>query len=113
MKMYVITKNIIEGFHRWKDAPETLEHLMGRHRHRFYITCKFSVFDDDREIEIQTMQNNIEKAIRNEYGCPAEFDNMSCEAIARKIVTLFKRCDYCEVLEDNEGGAAIQRKENV
>lgn len=110
MKMYIITKNIIEGFHRWEKAPEDVKHLKDRHRHLFYLTCEFLVNDDDREIEIQTMQKEIEKYFKIRYGEPAEFGNMSCEMIAMEIVNHYKNCNSCKVLEDNEAGAIVRKE---
>lgn len=110
MKMYIITNNVIEGFHKWKKAPEEISHLRNRHRHLFYIICEFSVNHGDREIEIQTMQKQIKQYIHKNYGNPAEFGNLSCEMIAMEIINHYENCSSCKVLEDNEGGAIVRKE---
>ena len=108
MKTIVITSNQIEGFHRYPNAPMEVDFLKSRHRHVFYVECGFNVKHDDRDIEIFMQQSEIRKYINNEFGIPAEFGNMSCEMIARNILTEFN-CNYVKVTEDERGGAIIQR----
>lgn len=105
----VITENRIEGFHCWPGANQPVEYLKDRHRHVFAIECEFTVSHDDRHVEIISMQHQIENFIRDRYGIPAEFHNMSCEAIAREIVIFYPNCVSCTVREDNMGGARVSR----
>ena len=92
MKTYVITYNIIEGIHFWKDAKEPVEYLKNPHRHNFVIRSEFEVNSDDREIEIIIQQNKIKDFFKEKYGYPAMFNEMSCEMIAKDILHNFKNC---------------------
>lgn len=107
MKTYILTYNEIEGVHYWKDAKPPVEYLKNRHRHNFVIKCKFLVKHDDRDLEIIIQQNLINNYIEDKYGLPAMFGGMSCEMIAKDIVTYFKECVCCTVLEDGYGGAQV------
>jgi len=108
----VITKNYIEGFHSYPDAPLNVEFLKYRHRHVFHIECRFWVSHNNRQIEIFTMQSWIERYFKEKYGSPAEFKEMSCEMIAEELIKVFDvkdNCVYVKVQEDGQGGAIVQR----
>lgn len=104
----VITHNLIEGYHRWKDAPEAVNFLRNWHRHIFHIRCWFEVSHEDREIEIIMKQWEIENFLKEKYGAVCEFGEMSCEAIAREIMNQFG-AEEVEVLEDGFGGANVRK----
>lgn len=108
MKIEVITYNIIQGFHHYPNAPKFCEYLKERHRHLFHITCKFLVSHNNREIEINEMQNKIEKYLKAKFGNICEFGKRSCEDIAQELLNEFE-CSEVTVLEDNYGGAKITR----
>lgn len=107
----VITCNQIEGYHCWPDAVKhpTIAYLADKHRHVFDIECHFKVKHDDRQIEIIQQQHLIEALIRDRHGIPAEFHDMSCEAIAREIMDYFPACVRATVREDGMGGAMLER----
>jgi hypothetical protein len=109
MKTTVITKNRVEGFHRYPEASGNVAFLRCRHRHVFHVECGFEVDGHNREIEIFTRQFQIEEFFAHVFGVPAQFGNMSCEMIARKVMEAFGDCGYAKILEDGEGGAAVQR----
>lgn len=106
----IITHNEIIGSHYWKDAPEKYKYLRNPHRHVFTIRCKFEVSQEDREIEINHMQDLIYEDIRgrfcdcDDFGAGVDFGGMSCEQIATWCIDYFG-CTECEVLEDGFGGA--------
>ena len=102
----VPTKNLIEGYHRWKDAPKPVDFLRHRHRHVFHVRCWFEVSHGDREIEIIMMQWQIEDYLKERFGPVCEFGNMSCEDIAYEIMNQFGAVQV-EVLEDGDGGAIV------
>ena len=102
----VITYNKVEGYHRWKDAPEPVDFLRNRHRHIFHIWCWFEVSHEDREIEIIMQQWKIDSFLKEKYGAVCEFGEMSCEAIAGEIMEHFG-AEKVEVLEDGDGGAVV------
>ena len=106
--MFVITKNLIEGYHKWSDAPYPVEFLRNKHRHVFHVRCWFEVSHHDREIEIIMRQWDIEKFLKENFGEVCEFGGMSCEAIARMIMQKFDAAQV-EVLEDGDGGALVRR----
>lgn len=74
-----------------------------------FIECEFKVKHDDRELEIIIQQNKIKNFITDKYGLPAMFGTMSCEMIAKEILTYFEGCVSCKVLEDGFGGAEVIR----
>lgn len=104
----ILTKNDIEGFHQWTEAPEEVKFLRERHRHIFEIYCQFEVSHEEREIEIIMQQWEIEKYLISKYGKPCEFGGMSCESIAREILESFNAYEV-KVLEDGAGGAIVRK----
>lgn len=114
--LYVITYNEIIGTHSWWNAEGRFKYLSNEHRHVFKIRCWFKVTDENREIEINLKQHEIERALkedfnyRDELGC--DFGNMSCEMICKYLMEAFG-CSACEVLEDGFGGAYLAAKENI
>ena len=108
--MYVITYNEIIGCHKWEQATGRYSYLSKKHRHVFKIRCWFSVTDDNREIEINEKQYEIENGIKNDFEFSDElgvqFGNMSCEMICRYIIDKYG-CTGCEVLEDGFGGSIV------
>ena len=109
MKKFVNTYNCIEGFHYYQNAPTFCKYLSSRHRHLFVIRCLFKVTHNEREIEINNMQNKIEKTLHDWYGTPCEFDGLSCESIANNLLLEFEDMEECTVLEDGYGGATLTR----
>lgn len=109
MKREVLTYNQVEGFHQYPCPPAFCDYLGSRHRHIFVVKCRFPVSHNDREVEINDMQNKIEVFLHDQFGTPCEFHSLSCEAIANHLLNHFTNMSYCEVLEDNYGGAALTR----
>ncbi len=109
MKRQVITHNELEGFHRYPDAPKFCEYLSHRHRHVFNIRCYFNVSHNEREIEINTAQQDIAKYLSDKFGMPCEFGDMSCEAICENLLNQYPALDRVEVTEDGYGGSALTR----
>ncbi len=109
MNRIVNTYSSIIGFHHYPDAPEWCAYLANRHRHNFIIKCGFKVNGNDREIEINEQQREIETFLDNNFGYPCEFGPMSCEAIAEFILSEFEKMVECQVLEDGYGGATLTR----
>ncbi|MBQ0035113.1 MAG: hypothetical protein KBS77_07445 [Bacteroidales bacterium] len=109
MNIFVNTYNIIEGFHRWADAPDDCAYLRARHRHMFTIRCAFKVTDENREIEINKCQNEIESFLGNLFGIPMELGGMSCEHLAHVLMNEYGNLSEVTILEDNYGGATLSR----
>lgn len=106
MNKIVKTYNEIEGFHYWENAYNKVYFLRNNHRHIFHIICYFSVTDSDREIEFIDKSWHIQQLIKNRYGMPASFGQMSCEHIAEFLIKELN-CIACEVNEDGQGGAIL------
>lgn len=109
MKRFVLTHNSIEGFHYYPNAPKFCHYLSQKHRHIFVIRCEFEISHNDREIEINFQQQEIEKFLKERFGSPCEFNGMSCEHIAELLLNNFEKMYKCSVLEDNYGGASLTR----
>jgi len=109
MKKYIITKNHIEGFHRYPEAKNDIEFLSSPHRHIFFIDCCFQIQHNNREIEIFQQQKIIENTLYKKFGAPCQFDTMSCEDICEFLMNSFDNLSQVIVKEDNQGGACIQR----
>lgn len=110
MKIQVIISFEIEGFHAYKNAPEIVSFLSNIHRHTFKIKCGYSVNELDREKEIFIERNYIKEYLNESYGNPCEFNNMSCEMIAKEILEYGQpeNMAWCEVWEEKTGGARIE-----
>lgn len=109
MERYVVCHLAVEGFHRWENAPKELDYLAQRHRHIFEIRAQFRVFNNDRQIELITKQNEIKRYLLDNYGNKdgaCEFGGMACEHIAEEIMRKFG-AHVVEVLEDGYGGAYL------
>ena len=109
MKKQVITFNMIEGFHRYPDAPSYCSYLSARHRHIFNIRCWWNVSHNYRELEINHVQNIIADDIKKNFGSPAKFKGMSCEDICEYLLNLYPQVEKVEVTEDGYGGASFTR----
>ena len=109
MKKRVITYNAIEGFHHYPNPPVFCEYLSARHRHIFVIRCQFEVSHNEREIEINKKQHEIQSFLCEKFGNPCEFGSMSCETIAELLLNNYKNMQFVQVLEDSYGGAALTR----
>ena len=111
METAIIVTFRVEGFHQWKDAKkysDEVEFLSNHHRHMFHFKMWKSVEEDDREIEIILFKRKAIKAIKEEWGMPAQFGNLSCEQIAKILIEKLE-LDSCQVLEDGENGAVVWR----
>lgn len=98
-----------EGTHYFEDAEGDEEFLKYSHRHMFHVTAKAEQFHDDRDIEFIEMK----RFLKDEWD-GGDFDNQSCEMIAKDIVELLQdkygeNRDYeVEVSEDGENGALVE-----
>ena len=105
----------IEGHHSWARAPLNVEFLRYEHRHLFRIKVGIKIEHNDRDKEIFLEQNKIQIYLKEKYETEWDgytfhnFKNMSCEDIAEEILELNSDYNWVEVLEDNLGGAKIER----
>lgn len=110
MKSTVITDFEVEGFHFYPNAPEKVSFLKSRHRHLFRIKVYYKVTDLDREKEIFIQQDYLKQYLNESYGTPCEFENMSCEMIAKEMLefSVDDGAYKVEVFEDGKGGASVE-----
>lgn len=106
----------VEGIHYWMDAPEEVSYLRYPHRHLFHIVVEFKVNHNNRDLEFIIMKHKIEEFIKSKYYNKihklCNFVEMSCEALAELILDKFEDAISCEVWEDKENGARLERRYN-
>ena len=110
MKKVVGIKTSIEGFHAFEKAVEVfgpeIDFLALRHRHNFGITLEVEVCHNERDKEFILLKREVEQYFERCYGKPAEFKNMSCEAIAERLMRTFG-ATMVQVDEDGENYAKL------
>lgn len=105
MKIFVVVNLTFAGFHRWADAPNCVHFLRSYHRHLFTVKAVKQVSHEEREIEIITLQGEIQNWCIGKVA-NQDWHEASCETIAREIMLRFGLHE-CEVLEDGENGARL------
>jgi len=114
-KMQVITVNEIPAIHNWTNCHLIdVDFLKYPHRHIFFIRMGFNVIDKDRQIEIFIQQQEIENYLYSTYKKIGkmnilDFTGKSCEMIASDLLDHFEIASWCEVKEDDKGGALLWR----
>lgn len=110
MKTTVIIQIDVEGFHYYKDAPNEVNYLRNNHRHTFKIKAGYLVNDLDREKEIFICRDQVISYLKGIYGIPCNFEMMSCEMIAKKILEYGNEYGmvWVEVWEEETGGARVE-----
>lgn len=113
-KTIVYSRFSVEGLHKWYNCDiEEVMYLKNLHRHNFGITAYVETSHNDRDVEFIEFKHQIEKYLKDKYfdakfNC-LNFGSMSCEMIASELLEKFNLCK-CEVNEDNENGAIVERK---
>jgi hypothetical protein len=127
MTIWAIIKFQFEGWHRWKDAPETdektgysLKFLRDLHRHVFHVEVWVQQTHSERDIEYLSFKNwltdpvqdvaCLDWPIQKKFGITEED---SCETMGTKIKSFIKdfypgRKIKVFVFEDNENGACVE-----
>ena len=107
MRTSIVVSLRVEGIHCWPDCDiAEVSFLRDPHRHVFHIKAKKPVTHADRDIEIIMLKREIQTFLSHTFGPTCNFESMSCEHIAQKLVRVFE-LSYCEVLEDGENGAEV------
>lgn len=117
MKVFITSYFEIEGLHCWPGVVETNateQYLSAPHRHIFKFRIKVPVTHTDRDVEFIEFAHKAKEALLSDFsrkGVPfvADFGSASCEALAVYILNKFPRAVSCEVTEDGESGAIIER----
>jgi len=101
----------VEGQHCWPECPFVeVEYLRDLHRHLFHIKAIKKVTHDDRDVEFIMLKHKIENYFYENYFNEdiqmMSFGSMSCEMIAKELITKFNLL-RCDVSEDGENGAIV------
>lgn len=107
----------VVGIHRWPDAPDDKAFLRSPHRHKFHFEVAARASHDDREIEAielgESCRRHIVEAFEirmSEFGeYQRDFGTLSCEQLARMLLTWNPRLSAVSVMEDDEQGASLVR----
>lgn len=110
MKKSVVVQFSLDGFHFYENAPEEVSFLKDNHRHTFNFEVRYKVDHLDREREIFICRDQLIGFLKDAYGTPCVFENMSCEMIAKELLDMFREdgCYYVKVMEEDTGGAIIE-----
>ena len=110
MKTIVEIQFDIEAFHNYPNAPMEVEFLSYPHRHTFFIKCGYLVEELNREKEIFICRDIVQDYLTESYGSPCQFNNMSCEMIAKDILEFGEDDNmvWCSVWEEQTGGAKVE-----
>ncbi len=108
-RMLVVSTLQFEAIHCWPGAPDFCEFLRFPHRHVFHIRCERAVSHDDRDVEIIQLKRSVSRFLQDQFPFPQrDMGTTSCEQLARMLADYFL-LTRCEVLEDGENGAVIER----
>jgi len=108
MTTQIVASLRIPGLHHWPNAPASHRYLAAEHRHLFHIRAWCPVSHLDRDVEFIALGEAIAAWLRVQYGDPMQLYTASCEMLARRLIDQFS-LSACEVLEDGENGALLQR----
>lgn len=99
-----------EALHNWPNCDiDEVSFLKYPHRHMFHIKAYKKVIHDDRDTEFIVLKRKIANYLQETYN--NDFGPMSCEMIARELITKFNLC-ACDVSEDNENGCYLEVTNN-
>lgn len=106
-KTFIVITFTLPGFHSYPNAPAPVAFLRERHRHLFRFVLRFRVTHEKRDKEFFLVSKDVQAALTQEYGSPAEFGQASCEQLARELLAAYAHegCCEVEVWEDGENGA--------
>lgn len=116
MRRFVVITTSVNGLHRWPGGQP--DYLDLRHRHNFTVCAKLEVSHNEREIEIITVQDRINRyfpAIFQLKDGQIEFGARSCETIAEELInwlhSIYPSCPRLsvEILEDGILGAYLEQ----
>jgi hypothetical protein len=106
MTICIVIKSDFVALHSWPGCPyEEVAFLRSSHRHKFYVTVKFKVTNQDREREFFVEKSKIDKYLFDNYH-NKDMGSQSCEMIATAVKTEFS-ASYVSVFEDDENGAEV------
>ena len=120
MQTNIIIRFQLEGFHNFPKANELFPEvgfLTDRHRHIFHFELEKQVNHDDRDVEFILFKRDVMSWLTDMYGKSTqypfyyylEFGSMSCEMIAKELLSQFE-LESCSVFEDGENGSRVIRR---
>jgi len=109
MKTFIKIKTQFEGFHRWKDAPDSVAFLRHLHRHIFNVSVKIKVEKYDREIEYFLALKELNRIVVQLSSDMSGEE--SCEMLAleihKKMFEVYEKELEVEVGEDGENCSIV------
>lgn len=114
MKTTVIARLEVEATHHWPQAVYPVHWLASPHRHTFVVTVAWCVDHPDREREIFIARDRIREVLGELYPTPGmrgvfDFGPRSCEQVAVDLLGKLEDAAWCEVWEEETGGARVER----
>lgn len=114
MKSFIIVSLEVFGLHCWDDCNlMQVDFLKNQHRHKFLFKSCFEVSHDNRELEFIVVKDRIDAFLNIEFYDPIyrclNFGSMSCEMLCKEVMKNFSNISWCEVWEDGENGARVER----
>ena len=112
MTKAIFIRTSFASFNQWPEAPPQVAFLRNLHRHKFNVEVRFSVTEDDRQLEFFMTQAAVNKVLF-EKVIPAleKKRTMSCEMLAGLLFSLLEglRLPVISVSidEDGENGAIV------
>lgn len=113
-KKFIYITTTTEFIHCYPNAPAEVGYLRHYHRHLAHIKVRLEVFHTDREIEFILFKHEVEDYLKRYSLC--EYNEMSCENIAEKLIADIRynygreRDIWVEVSEDGENGCILECK---
>lgn len=107
MKTTVWMSTQFSGYHRWKDAPETVAFLRNWHRHVFHVKLGVAVSHGNRHVEFIQLKAAVDSYLARTYA--GQSFEYSCEQLAADLLNEFK-AEWVEVSEDGENGGRVERQ---
>jgi len=102
----VTIKTTFVALHRWESAPDPVFYLRTPHRHVFYVTMKFDIKHNDRDIEFLQKKTEVYTWLHENWN-ETDLGTKSCEDMAQLLLYKFD-ARYVSVFEDNENGAEVE-----
>jgi hypothetical protein len=118
MNKHIMVQLKVPGFHGWPEAPERLHFLRHPHRHMFTFKAYARVKHHDRQLEFFEQQVVMRDWLEASYpkwtiddpSYGYHFGRRSCEQLAEEFLKANQWAVACEVWEDDENGACVERE---
>jgi hypothetical protein len=116
MKQYVFAATQFEAIHQWLGAPEQTRFQAAPHRHIFRVRAE-KLVEEDRQYDTITLKRMIEHCIVAQLQKTGENGQQLCVTWGplqwARILLEEMDLDRCEVSEDGEMGALVDRQTRI